>query len=168
MPPSPFVIQWVPIVARTALPGARALDLAMGEGRHVGTLVRAGYKVFGVDRSFDAVRRAQSAAAGTLRAWCADLASYPLPSRRFDLVLVTRYLDRSWFARLRETVAPGGVVMYETFTIRQRARGWGPTSPNHLLEPGELRGYFEGFEILHWAEHDEPEAVASIAARRPV
>ena len=34
---------------------------------------------------------------------------------------------------------PGGVVLYETFTTAQRALGTGPTSPDHLLEPGELQ-----------------------------
>ena len=57
-------------------------------------------------------------------------------------------------------------MLYETFTTAQRALGTGPTSPDHLLEPGELRERFRGFERLFYEETTSPEAVARIAARR--
>jgi len=141
----------------------------MGSGRHALPLALAGYRVFGVDRDVDAVRTALDAAAVanvTLRAWCADLSEMPFPDSRFDLVVVTRYLQRNLFASLRRTVARGGVVLYETFTTRQRALGWGPTSPEHLLDPGELRQAFDTLEILFSEEVEAPEAVARVAARR--
>jgi len=168
MPPSPFVIQWAALAGRTARPAARALDLAIGGGRHVDALTRAGFKVFGVDRSLTALVEARRAAPpARLALWCADLTRAALPPRWFDLVLVTRYLDRRRFDALRETVVPGGIVIYETFTIHQRELGWGPTSPEHLLEPGELRAAFEGFDVLHDEEVRDPEAVARLVARRP-
>ena len=57
-------------------------------------------------------------------------------------------------------------MIYETFTVNQRRLGFGPTSPDHLLEPGELRRHFEGFDVLFYEEVDAPEAVARIVARR--
>jgi tellurite methyltransferase len=170
MPPSPFVIQWAPRVASFARPDARALDLAMGGGRHTATLAAAGYRVFGVDRSFAAVHEAMSqpaAAAGNLRGWCADVSTWPMPAGWFDLVLVTRFLARELIPGIRDAVVPGGVVMYETFTRHQLEHGRGPTSPDHLLEPGELRHLFDGFRILHEAEQRAPDALASIVAQRP-
>jgi hypothetical protein len=98
--------------------------------------------------------------------WCADLTQHPLPSTRFDLIVVTRYLQRDLFPALRAAVRPGGVVLYETFTTAQRALGWGPASPDHLLESGELLRSFEGFEVLFYEEVSAPEAVARLAARR--
>ena len=56
--------------------------------------------------------------------------------------------------------------MYETFTTRQRRHGTGPRAPEHLLEPGELPGYFEGFELLCSEEVEAPEAVARIVAKK--
>ena len=141
----------------------------MGRGRHAVVLARAGFKTFGVDISVDAVRDAMRAAAGeglALRAWCADLTQTPLPAARFDLIVVTRYLQRNLFPSLRQALEPAGVILYETFTVAQRALGRGPTSPDHLLEPGELRDRFEGFEVLLYEETTEPDAVARIAARR--
>lgn len=141
----------------------------MGRGRHALVLARAGYRTFGVDIDVDAVRDAVTTAAAAglgVAGWCADLTRHPLPEARFDLVVVTRYLQRDLFPALRATVRPGGVVLYETFTRAQRAFGVGPTSHDHLLEPGELRGQFEGFDVLFDEEVVAPEALARVAARR--
>ena len=141
----------------------------MGRGRHAVPLARAGFRTFGVDVKVEAVRDAVQRAANEglqVCGWCADLTQYPLPPERFDVVVVARYLQRDLFPALRRTVVCGGVVLYETFTVAQRALGTGPTSPEHLLEPGELRRLFEGFEVLEYAEVAEPDAVARIAARR--
>ncbi len=55
--------------------------------------------------------------------------------------------------------------MCETFSTGPSALGTGPTSSDHLLEPGELRRAFDGFEVLFYEEVTAPEAVARIAAR---
>jgi len=141
----------------------------MGRGRHALALARAGFTTFGVDIRHDAVRDAMLLAAEegmALRAWCADLTQAPLPTARFDLIVVTRYLQRDLFPSLRTALAPEGVILYETFTVAQRALGRGPTSPDHLLEPGELRDRFGGFEVLFYEEVAAPDAVARIVARR--
>jgi tellurite methyltransferase len=146
-------------------PSRRALDVAMGRGRHAALLAAAGYATFGVDMKLDAVREAVARAPG-LRAWCADLTMFPLPRERFDVVVVTRYLQRDLFGALRAAVVPGGVVLYETFTVSQRRLGRGPTSPDHLLDAGELRARFAGFTVLSYEEVSTPDAVARLAARR--
>lgn len=176
MSPSPFVVEWSGVASAESTMGTRAarrraLDVAMGRGRHVAPLARAGYQVFGVDVRLDAVRAAAAAAAAAgvrLRGWCADLTNCPLPRARFDLIVVSRYLQRDLFPSLRAATMKGGVVLYETFTTAQRAHRTGPTSPDHLLEPGELRAHFEvpGWDVLFYAELDEPDAVARVAARR--
>lgn len=169
MSPSPFIVEWIARRAPFTPGGARALDVAMGRGRHAVALARAGYRTFGVDVKIDAVRDAvQAATAEGVRVlgWCADLTRALLPDGRFDVVVVTRYLQRDLFPALRATVAPGGVILYETFTTAQRALGRGPTSRDHLLEPGELRERFDGFDLLFYEEVSAPEALARIVARR--
>ena len=167
-PPVGLVSTWAGTLAR-AWPMPRALDVAMGRGRHALQLAELGYRVFGVDARLDAVLAAVREAARrslVVRGWCADLTASPLPPSRFELVVVARYLQRDLFAAIRNTVVEGGVVIYETFTWHQRAHGVGPTSPDHLLEPGELRRRFEGFEVMFYEEVTAPEAVARIVARR--
>jgi len=135
-----------------AIPGDRTF------GRYVGPDVPA------------AVREAVETAAAeklTVRGWAADLMRSPLPAARFGLVLVTRYLQRNLFPSIRDALVPGGLALYETFTVHQRAFGVGPTSPDHLLEDGELRARFEGFEIVFYEEAVDREAVARIVARKP-
>jgi SAM-dependent methyltransferase len=167
--PSPFVAEWVSRLGTPTPPSRRALDVAMGRGRHALLLARAGWHVYGVDLKFDAVREAVRLAACeglALRAWCGDLTHGALPASGFDLVVVTRYLQRDLFAALADALVPGGVLLYETFTDRQRAMGRGPTSPDHLLKRGELLTLGAGLETLAYAEVAAPEAVARLAARR--
>ena len=167
--PSPFVVEWLPRVAALFAGPARALDLAMGRGRHARLLAGAGFLTFGVDVTLDAVREAVARARAeglVVRGWCVDLTEGPLAAGTFDVLLVTRFLQRDLFPSIRDVLKPGGLVVYETFTVHQRRHGRGPTSPDHLLEPGELARHFAGFEVLFYEEVEAPDAVARIVARR--
>jgi tellurite methyltransferase len=169
MSPSTFVAEWIPALAPRIEPPRRALDLAMGRGRHALLLARHGFQTYGVDLKHDAVRDAVAAAARDglrVLAWCADLEKSQLPVATFDLVVVARYLQRSLFPSIRHAVKPGGFVLYETFTVAQRLLGLGPTSPDHLLEAGELRDSFSGWDVLFYEEVASPEAVARLVAQR--
>ncbi|HVC18944.1 MAG TPA: class I SAM-dependent methyltransferase [Vicinamibacterales bacterium] len=173
--PLPFVEAWLPrlagALATAGRPAPRALDLAMGRGRHAVCLCRAGFVPFGVDRRFDAVldaRKRVAAAGCALRAWVADLERSPLPARWFDLVLCTRYLQRDLIPALRAAVTPGGFVLYATFTEGQRLRPAGPRSPAHLLAPGELPALFDGWSVMFTEEVEtDTDAVARLIARKP-
>jgi tellurite methyltransferase len=168
--PSPFVEQWIEAVRPIVPAPRRAMDVAMGRGRHVLVLARNGFRTFGVDKSLEAVRDACMRASRenlTVRGWCADLTRSALPRHRFELAVVARYLQRDLFDGIRDALVPGGFVIYETFTTDQRALGAGPRSPDHLLERGELRERFADFEQLFYQEVVEREAVARLVARKP-
>ena len=145
--------------------------MAMGRGRHALVLARAGFLTFGVDVNLGAIEeaRARARAEGlAVLGWCADLTTIPLPADVFDLLLVTRYLQRDLFSSIRHSVRPGGFVLYETFTDRpRRLDRTRPTSPAHLLQPGELRAHFAHWEVLFSEEDVAPDALARIVARRP-
>lgn len=170
---SPFVDTWLPRVVAAMGPGAApraALDLAMGEGRHSVPLARAGFVTFGVDRSVDRLMTARRLAQDerlSFVQWAADLDSYPLPSGRFDLLFCTRFLLRARWNDLKRSVKPGGFVLYETFTIGQLRLRQGPTSLDHLLQPGELASAFSDWIILFSEEADAPAAMARIVAQKP-
>jgi SAM-dependent methyltransferase len=176
MSPSPFIVEWIDRIGRERGPSTalgegadrRALDVAIGRGRHALPLARAGFRTFGVDVKLESIQEAVAAARGQglrVHGWCADLTQHPLPRGRFDLVIVSRYLQRDLFADLRAALAPDGVVIYETFTTHQRALGRPPASADHLLEPGELRQRFDGFELLFYEEVMAPDALARLVAR---
>ena len=170
---SPFVVEWLPRVAAEMNGGQgprRALDLAMGKGRHAVPLAQAGFLTYGVDLAVDRLQTARRTLAGRglkILPWAADLDTYPLPADYFDLLFCTRFLLRARWDDLRRSVRPGGFVMYETFTTGQIARGFGPSSPDHLLHPGELETAFGGWTMLHYEEVDRPAAIARLVARKP-
>lgn len=170
-PPSPFMSAWIRRLSDQIAPPRRALDVAMGRGRHAFPLAAAGFRTFGVDLKhdvlLDTVRRGRDIGL-ELRAWCSDLTLPALPSRRFDLVVVARYLQRDLCPALIETIAPGGFLLYETFTERQKGRGRGPQSPDHLLRTGELRSLFADLDEIFYEELTDPadDALARLAARK--
>jgi SAM-dependent methyltransferase len=167
------VAAWLPKVKAdmNGRPGPRrALDLAMGEGRHAVPLVQAGFMTFGVDLAVDrllAARRTLRRQQLHVLQWAADLDTYPLPPGHFDLLFCTRFLLRARWEDLKRSVRPGGFVIYETFTTGQIARGFGPSSADHLLHPGELEAAFEDWTLLHSEEVTEPAAMARLVARKP-
>ena len=168
--PSRFVTTWLARLrfAELAAEG-RALDVAMGWGRHSLALAQAGFRTFGVDINLRAVTEGVHAARRQrlpVNGWCADLTRYPLPRTTFDVVLVTCYLQRDLFPAIRAAPSHGRFVIYETFTTEQRGHGRGPTSADHLLEPGELLERFRGFDVEFYEEVREPDAMARIVARR--
>lgn len=99
--------------------------------------------------------------------------AWPLEDRRFALVVVTRYLWRPILARLFDAVAPGGVLIYETFAVGQEQFGR-PRNPDFLLRPGELRARADalGYEILGFEDgvdqDPRPARLQKLAARRLV
>jgi SAM-dependent methyltransferase len=89
----------------------------------------------------------------------------------FDALLVFNYLDRASMPRILRLLSPGGLLIMETFLEAQRDAGWGPTSENHLLRPGELARLVFPLKVVHGREALETvdssrwRAVASIVAR---
>jgi len=129
--PSDWVVRWTPLLP----PRAQVLDVACGHGRHVHWLAAAGHRVTAVDRD-PALLAPLAGLAVTL---AADLEAdpWPLPGHRFDAVLVTNYLWRALFPALLAAIAPGGLLIYETFAQAQATLGR-PRRPEFLLRPGEL------------------------------
>jgi tellurite methyltransferase len=170
-PPSPFIEEWIRRLSTQIAEPRRALDLAMGRGRHAFPLAAAGFRTFGVDNRhdviLDTVKRGRDQRLH-LCAWCADLTMPTLPSRHFELIVVTRYLQRDLCPALIDALVPGGFLLYETFTELQKGRGRGPQSPAHLLRMGELRSLFAGLDEIFYEELTGPvdDALARLAARK--
>ena len=138
---SPWVQRW----SHLAPPGARVLDLACGSGRHVRWFAQRGCKVTGVDRDRAAIEPLRDIAEIVL----ADIetGAWPLRGRVFDAVVVTNYLWRELFAELLASLAPGGVLIYETFALGQQEVGR-PSNPAFLLQPEELLGLTHGLHVV--------------------
>lgn len=164
-PPSPWVRRWASLIR----PGGTVLDVACGSGRHLRWLAQQGFRLTGVDRD-GAALAALRGLAGVDEVLEADIESGPWPfeGRRYDAVVVTNYLWRPLFARWRAAVAPGGVLVVETFADGQQTIGR-PSRPEFLLQPGELLREADGLRVVAYEDgwlDDPPRFVQRIAAVR--
>ena len=73
--------------------------------------------------------------------------SITAPPRTFDLVVVTNYLWRPLLGVIAQSVAPGGLLLYETFAQGNETVGK-PSRPDFLLRPGELLQAFTGLRVI--------------------
>ena len=168
--PGPEPAAWVRRFAHLIAPGGSVLDLACGSGRHVQWLAARGFRVTGVDRDAAAVAPLKAIAEIVV----ADLEGgpWPLQGRRFDGIVVTNYLWRALLPNIAAALAPGGVLLYETFAVGQETIGR-PANPDFLLRPGELLAAFAGLRVVAFEDGHEPASAAAperfvqrIAARR--
>ena len=142
--PSAWVMRWAGLVAE----GAMVLDVACGHGRHARFFAERGHEVLAVDRDEDAL--ASIAGVRGITTLHADLenAPWPLPGKTFGAVVVTNYLWRPLMSALIAALAPGGLLIYETF-MRGNERYGRPSNPEFLLRPGELLDAVSGrLEVL--------------------
>jgi SAM-dependent methyltransferase len=162
-PPTSLVMR----VAET-LPLGNALDLACGAGRNALWLAEHGWQVTAVDGSAVAIeilrRRVPQ-----VNAYVADLekCEYVIEPESWDLIVIAYYLQLDLIESAKAGLKPGGVIIV---IVHITAPGEEPTK--HRLRPGELIGYFKGWEILHNFEGQPEDSahrrpVAEIAARRP-
>jgi tellurite methyltransferase len=164
--PAEFLVENIEL-----LPGGRALDLAMGNGRNAFYLVSKGFEVEGVDISPEAVNAALRAAEADGIAIKADIAdlekNFHIGAETYDVIICFNYLQRSLISEIKKGLRYGGMVVYETFIVDQ-ARFGKPRNPKHLLRHNELLDMFREFRCLRYREgiFAGPRAVASIIAQK--
>jgi SAM-dependent methyltransferase len=166
-PASDWVKRWTHLIdARGAV-----LDIACGQGRHMQWFAEKGHAVTGIDRSTEALSVAKRFGEVIL----ADIENNPWPLingdeiRQFQAVIVTNYLWRPLFPVIENSVSPGGLLIYETFSHGNETVGK-PSRPEFLLQPAELLASFKAMRIIAFEEgflEDPPRFVQRIAAQRP-
>ena len=148
-------------------PDAAVLDLAAGRGRHALFFAERGHKIVAVDR--DVGRLPAHPRIEPLAADLEDGSPWPLPDRRFGAAVVTNYLHRPLMSALLGAIAPGGVLLYQTFMIGNERFGK-PSRPEFLLKDGELLELVHGaFSVTAYEARltsDPMAMVQRIAARR--
>jgi SAM-dependent methyltransferase len=152
-------------------PGGSVLDVACGAGRHAAYFAERGHAVTGLDRDLSSVQDL----AQRMALVEADIENGPWPLLfdgkpiQFQAVVVTNYLWRALFPALIASLAPGGVLLYETFTIGNETVGR-PSRPDFLLRPGELLQICKDLDIVGYEcgyLDNPPRFVQHIAAVRP-
>ena len=164
--PDPLLIQAVEM-----LPPGQALDLACGPGRHALYLARLGWHVTAVDSSAVAISLLRANANGLpIDARLADLArgEFAIAPDSYQLVCDFHYLQRDLFPQIRQGIHPGGIFAGAIHLFQEGCTET-PCNPDFLLQPGELRGLFDGWKVLYYSEGGDPgrtRRAARIIARR--
>jgi tellurite methyltransferase len=165
--PSPWLLDCGDLLPRAGT----ALDVASGRGRHALLLAAAGLRVTAIDRDADSLARLQAQAdrlglSITTRRVDLEDSTPALGDDGYDVVLVTRYLHRPLFPQLLLSLAPGGVLIYETFLEAQAAQGH-PKNPDFLLKNGELETLVSPLTVVRRFEGErDGQYVSAVAARR--
>ena len=156
--------------------GSEVLDLACGSGRNGLSLIESDMNVTFVDNSESALAEVFTKIQGEnryrhqcLRIDLEDGKFSLFDTRRFDVILVFKYLHRPLFPRIKSALSQGGLIFYETFTDEQKNFGR-PKNPNYLLRDNELLENFGDWEIIDYFQGiklNPHRAIASLVARKP-
>lgn len=136
--PTAFLAEW-----EARLPRGRALDAACGTGRNSIFLAERGWRVDAVDISRAGLDRARAFAArrgveiGLIEADLETESAHLLDGRRYDLIVLVRYVNRALLPRLADALADGGLLLVEQHLVTD-ADVVGPRSPEHRFERNEL------------------------------
>jgi SAM-dependent methyltransferase len=144
-PTSNWVARWSHLLHA----GCTLLDLACGHGRHMRHFAELGHPVTGVDRNPDAIAAVRHLG----EAMCADIENgpWPLAGRTFGGVVVTNYLWRPLWPHILDSLAPQGVLIYETFSAGNETVGK-PSRPDFLLHPAELLSVCQDLRVVAFEE----------------
>lgn len=181
-PPHPDQLKWDQRYAAAQAPGSvapvlrehaqllprqgRALDLACGLGANALFLARQGLTVSAWDLSPVAIAHLHGLAQASQLAIDAEarvITPHTLPTKHFDVIVVSRFLDRGLCPAILAALRPGGLLYYQTFTRAPHPQhprheasahraAQGPRNADYLLGPGELLALFAGLRVVFYRE----------------
>ncbi|VVE47252.1 SAM-dependent methyltransferase [Pandoraea iniqua] len=132
----------------------RALDLACGMGGASVFLARHGLHVSAWDLSAVAIEKLNRFAQHEglpIRAEVVDIAHAAIPPKTFDVIVVSRFLKRSLCASLARALRPGGLLVYQTFSV-EATSGASHMNPAYMLMRGELLNLFHDLQPIVYRE----------------
>lgn len=132
----------------------RALDLACGVGGAAVFLAERGLQVDAWDASAVAIGKLNALAEARglpIEAKRVDVSAEVFPEGHYDVIVVARFLLRDACGAIARALAPGGVLLYETFSL-ESPPGARHKNPDYCLRRGELLALFHSLHPLSWRE----------------
>ncbi|EQC49641.1 bifunctional 2-polyprenyl-6-hydroxyphenol methylase/3-demethylubiquinol 3-O-methyltransferase UbiG [Bacteriovorax sp. DB6_IX] len=151
--------------------GAKVLDIGMGEGRNAVFLASKGYKVTGIDISSVALKKARMLAREfgvRIETVHKSVADYKVPKNSLDAIICFYYVDREVVKKLKSWLKPGGVLIFESFNIKQKVVNGLKEDDIYLLREAELLSLFSDFRVLKYEEaQHRRDFISSIIVQKP-
>lgn len=162
--PSAWVLRFLALIR----PGGHVLDLAAGRGRHTRPLLDRGFNVHAVDRNTAALMPLAGPRCTIAAIDLETGAPWPLGGG-YDGIVITNYLHRPLLPAIAAALAPGGIVIYETYMLgNQLLRS--PRNPDFLLRTNELLEAFATLTVVAFEQGEitqpYPAVIQRIAAVR--
>jgi SAM-dependent methyltransferase len=117
----------------------QALELACGLGGNARFLALCGLKTHAWDISDNALTILNNWASLNhlpITPMITDLEQMILPFQQYDVIVVSRYLDRSLFPAIQNALKPGGLLFYQTFLAPVQDNA--PQNPDFYIQSGEF------------------------------
>jgi 2-polyprenyl-3-methyl-5-hydroxy-6-metoxy-1,4-benzoquinol methylase len=132
-----------------------ALDLACGLGANALLLAEWGLDVQAWDISSVAIEKLKIQAREKgleVTAKQVAIQKNVLPENSFDVIVITRFLDRSLSREIIAALKSGGLLFYQTYTL-QKITDSPPHNPDFLLAENELLSLFSPLKVIFYQEH---------------
>lgn len=136
--------------------GGMALDVACGLGGNAIFLARSGIETAAWDSSETAIAKLAAFAREQglpLTTQVRDVVAAPPEAAGYDVIAVSRFLERALVPALIAALRPGGVLFYQTFN-RSRVSDRGPGSDRFRLADNELLELFAPLRVRVYREED--------------
>lgn len=131
-----------------------ALDLACGRGANAICLAEQGLATSAWDISASALEQLTDHSKKRnlhIITDNRDITAKPPEVKSFDVIVISRFLDRGLIPHIKNAIKPKGLVFYQTFT-KEKVNQSGPSNPDFLLGKNELLNYFHDWQILFYKE----------------
>lgn len=157
--PLPFIMDAIPLFPKSG----KVLDLAMGEGRNGVFLAKLGYDVLGVDISDVGLKKAEELARKNkthIKTQVADLGSYHLEDNTYDIIILSYFMQRDLFPKIKKALKKGGVAIVETYTEENMKYNPGMKA-EWMLKKNELFDHFSDLKVLRYQDIDDGKTAYS-------
>ncbi len=133
-----------------------ALDLASGLGANALLLAKQGLTTQAWDISDAAMCHIQQQAVAhaiAIKTFTGEITPSSFSANTFDVIVVSRFLDRSICNAIMESLKPNGLLFYQTYT-QYKSSEHGPKNPRFLLAKNELLQLFSALKLVFYRENE--------------
>lgn len=152
-------------------PGKKSLDIAAGNGRNSLFLAQQGFAVDAVDISEEGLKLF-GGIHSSIHPICADLDTFDIPVKRYDLIVNVKFLNRRLFPFIQEGLRKGGILIFETFVESEKPGENESICRDYLLGKNELLHAFLSLDVIFYKEaksvsdnHDTAYLASLVAAK---